>query len=269
MNAKTTTSLVLGVVALIILIAVNPFTSVGAGERGVVLKWGAVTGEILQPGIHWVTPISGSVKTFDVRLQKEEVDVSAASKDLQTVSAKVALNYHLDESQVGNIWQGIGNESLVKSKSIDPAIQEAVKATTAQYTAEELVTKREAVKEEAKALLTERLKKDFILVSELSIVNFDFSAEFNKAIESKQTAVQDALRAENDLRRIKTEAEQRVAQAQAEAQAIRLQSDAANNLNYIQLKALEVQSKAIEKWNGVLPAQMIPSGAVPFVNLTK
>lgn len=267
MTPKSIVSLVIGVVALIVLFAINPFTVISAGERGVVLSWGAVTGQVLNEGIHWVTPIKESVEKFDVRLQKEQVAVAAASKDLQTVSTEVALNYHLQENGVASLWQKIGGD--YKSRVIDPVIQEAIKAVTAKFTAEELITKRESVKEEARALLAERLQTEYIVVDDLSIVNFSFSPEFENAIEAKQTAQQDALRAENDLRRIKTEAEQRVAQAQAEAQAIRLQSDAANNENYIQLKALEVQLEAVKKWSGVLPSTMVPGAAVPFINVAK
>lgn len=262
--AKVIAKVVLGILAFSLLF--SSFTVVSTGQRGVKMRLGVVK-EVLVEGLHFKVPLIDKIVKIDVQTQKEEVEVSAASKDLQTVSSKIALNYHLEESSVNLLWQKIGKD--YKARIVDPSIQEAVKSVTAKYTAEELITKRESVKEEAKLALKDRLKNEFIIVDDLSIVNFDFSPEFNKAIEAKQTAVQDALRAENDLRRIKTEAEQRVAQAQAEAQAIRLQSEAANNEKYVSLKALEVQLKAVEKWNGVLPSQMIPNGAVPFVNLTK
>ena len=106
-------------------------------------------------------------------------------------------------------------------------------------------------------------------MDEFSIANFDFSDDYERAVEAKQVAQQNALKAKNDLDRIKTEAEQRVATAKAEAEAIAVQSQAANNDKYIQLKALEVQMKAIEKWSGVLPTQMIPDATLPFINLNK
>lgn len=255
-----------GLGILLVTLLFGSFTIISTGQRGVKMRLGVIK-EVLVEGLHFKVPLIDKIVKMDVQTQKEEVEVSAASKDLQTVSSKIALNYHLEEGSVNLLWQKIGKD--YKQRIVDPSIQEAVKSTTAKYTAEELITKRELVKEEAKLALKERLKNEFIIVDDLSIVNFDFSVEFNKAIESKQTAVQDALRAENDLRRIKTEAEQRVAQAQAEAQAIRLQSEAANNDKYVSLKALEVQLKAVEKWNGVLPSQMVPGGSVPFVNLTK
>jgi regulator of protease activity HflC (stomatin/prohibitin superfamily) len=259
-----------GVIAfalLSIIMILNPFAQVSAGERGVVLTWGAAGDQVLTEGLHMVTPIAQHVQIVDIRVQKEQVDVAAASKDLQTVNSTVAINFHPDPSKVNILWKTIGSD--YSSRIISPVVQEGVKAVTARYTAEELITKREEVRDGIKNILTERLSLSNILIDDFSIMNFSFSKGFNDAIEAKQTAVQDALTAENKLRQIKVEAEQRVATAQAEAQAIKLQSDAANNDKYINLKALEVQLEAVHKWNGVLPTQMTPNGAVPFLNLTK
>jgi regulator of protease activity HflC (stomatin/prohibitin superfamily) len=251
------------VVALVLFLILNLFVVISAGKRGIILNWGAVSDNIMGEGIHFRIPIKQKIEKLDVRTQKEQVDANAASKDLQTVSSTVALNYHLDPLKVNLLWQKIGAD--YKERIIDPAVQEAVKATTAKYTAEELITKREAVKEDIKKVLSERLQNEYILVDEFSIINFNFSLSFNAAIEAKQTAVQQALQAENDLRRIKVEAEQRVAQATAEAQAIKIQAEAITQQggqDYVQLKA-------IEKWNGILPAQFIPGSAIPFLNLVK
>lgn len=253
------------IVVLVTLPLLSPLTIVRAGHRGVVTQFGAVSGRVLGEGIHWITPVVDTVTKINVQVRKEETDSSAASKDLQSVSARVAVNYHLDATKVHLLYQEVGTD--YGAKIVSPATQEAVKAVTAQFTAEELITRREDVKTKMKDALRDALLRRYIILDDVLITNFDFSPEFNRAIESKQTAVQDALRAENDLRRIKTEAEQRVAQAQAEAQAIRLQSDAANNQNYVQLKALEVQLEAVKKWDGKLPTQMVPGSAVPFLNL--
>lgn len=261
------TAVVSVIVLVFLFVLLNPLVIVSAGERGVIMTWGAVSEQVLQEGIHWRTPIAQSVKIIDVRTQKEQVEASAASKDLQTVAATVALNYHINPDRANMLWQKIGSD--YKARIVDPAIQEAVKASTAKYTAEELITKRESVKEDIKVALRERLDKEYIIVDDFSIMNFNFSEVFNASIEAKMTAVQQALKAENDLRRIKTEAEQRVAQANAEAAAIKVQSEAANNDKYIQLKTIEAQVKAIEKWNGQLPQTFVPGSALPFINIIK
>jgi len=253
----------LGIVVLGIIF--GSFGIVGAGERGILLRFGAVTGNIKQEGLYFKIPFIERVVKMDIKIQKEEATAQAASKDLQNVSAKLALNYHLSGDKVGILYQNIGTD--YSTRIIDPAIQESVKAVTARYTAEELITKRQEVKDSVKVLLAERLGKEYIITDEVSITSFNFSSSFEQAIEAKVTAEQNALAARNKLEQVKYEAEQRVAQAEAEARAIRLQSEAANNEKYISLKALEVQLKAVEKWNGKLPDQMIPGGTLPFLNL--
>jgi regulator of protease activity HflC (stomatin/prohibitin superfamily) len=261
MYAKQIIAGIAGFIILVLLVAWFPLTVVRAGQKGVVLRWGAVTGEILDAGIHWVTPVAGAVEKIDIQIQKEEVEASSASKDLQVVTSKVALNYHLNDSQVADLWKNIGSD--FKTKLIDPAIQEAVKSATAKYTAEELITKRELVKEDIKTSLKIRLAQDYITVDELNIINFDFSSSFNTAIEAKVTAEQNAFAAKNKLEQVKYEAEQQITTAKAQAQTIKIQAEAINSQGGADYVAL----KAVEKWNGVLPVQMIPGSAVPFIDL--
>jgi len=255
--------LVVAVAVFIFLTLLWPIIIVRAGERGVVLNWGAVQGNIMGEGLHFIIPIMQSVKKLDVKTEKKEVAVKSYSKDIQTVDAAVALNYHLDPSAVNKLWQEIGAD--YESRIIDPSIQESVKAATALFTAQELIELRPKVKDEIKTQLFNRLSGRHIVVDDFSIVNFDFSAEYEKAVEAKQVSQQGALKAENDLKRIKTEAEQRVAQATAEATAIKIQAEAITQQGGKEYVSL----KAVEKWNGVLPTQMIPNATLPFIDLTK
>lgn len=255
---KIVTHSLLGLVGLVVIF--GSFRIVGAGERGVVLTLGQVSDSVWSEGLHLKLPLVQSVKILDVKTQVESIDATAASKDLQNVTAKVALNYHLDSERVNKLWQSLGSE--YKVRIIDPAIQEAVKAVTAKYTAEELITKRPLVKDDIKVALAERLNKEFIIVDEFSIVNFDFSTSFNQAIEAKVTAEQNALASKNKLEQVKYEAEQRIAEAKGEAEAIRIQAQAIQN----QGGAEYVNLKAIEKWTGVLPTYMM-GNSVPFVNI--
>lgn len=250
---------ILGLVVIAFLIVLNPFTTVGTGERGIVLTWSAYNGTVLDEGLHVVTPFSQDVVTMNVQTQKTEAAVAAASKDLQTVSATVALNFHLDVNKVGDLYQKIGLD--YENRIIAPAVQEAVKAVTAKFTAEELITKRSEVKEMTKTILAERLSRDFVIVEDIAIVNFDFSKSFNDAIEAKVTAEQSALAAKNKLEQVKFEAQQQIETAKAQAESIRIQAQAlAQNQELVKLKA-------VEKWNGVLPTTMLPNGSVPFLDL--
>lgn len=258
---KIVRDVILAIVILIVLF--GSFRIVGAGHRGIMLTLGAVGDKTLSEGIHFKFPIFQKIVILDVRTVKYEADALAYSKDIQTVDARLALNYHIDTERANKIYQEIGKD--YESRIINPAMQESLKAVSAKFTAQELIEKREEVKAEVKAQLAERLSVRNIIVDELSIVNFDFSPEYEKAVEAKQVAQQDALTAKNKLEQVKFEAEQRVASATAEAKAIQIQAEAITQTG----GAEYVNLKAVEKWNGILPTQMIPNGALPFINLNK
>jgi prohibitin 2 len=247
------------IVALLVLFWLSPLGTIAAGERGVHLRFTAVTGKVFGEGLYFLVPLIESVQMMDVKVQKYEMKSDAASKDLQTVHSVVALNFHIDPDRVANMYQDVG--LLFKDRIIDPAMQEAIKASTAKFTAEELITRREMVRDEIKAQLTARLKGRNILVDEFNIVNFEFSKNFNDAIEAKVTAEQQALAAKNKLEQIKFEADQAIAEARGKAEAMTIESNALKSNPQI------LELRALEKWNGTLP--QVTGGAVPFINLQK
>ncbi|WP_282080447.1 prohibitin family protein [Aquimarina algiphila] len=248
----------------ILLIVFKPWTQVGAGERGIVQNFGAVQDVVLGEGIHFKIPIVQTVTLIDVKIQKAMTDAASSSSDLQDVDLSVALNYHIIPDKANLVYQTIGVE--FKERIIDPAIQEVMKAVSARYTAEELITKRPAVSTEMQEALTLRLLASNISVDAFSIISFSFSQTFTDAIEAKQTAEQNALKAKRDLDRIKVEAEQTIAAATAEAEALRLQK---MNISpdLIELRKIEANLKAIEKWNGILP-HVTGAGAIPFIGVS-
>lgn len=246
------------IAVFILILVLNPFVKIDAGERGVVMTWGAVQDRVLEEGIHWRIPIAQKVVKIDVKTQKVESNAVAYSKDLQTADAKIALNYHIIPGSANKLWQEIGKD--YDERVIAPAIQEVMKQVASQYTAQELITQRVAVKEELKSGMTERLQRYYLFVDDISIVNFDFSEAFESAIEAKQIAEQSAAKAENDLKRIEIEAKQKIETAKADAESIRIQGEAlANNPTLVSLKA-------VEKWNGELPKYML-GDSVPFLNI--
>ena len=260
---STAVKVIIGlIIVLVILFIANPFIIVGAGERGVVLNFGAVQNEVFGEGIHFRVPFVQRVIRMDVRVHKSQVEAESVSKDLQDTHSTIAVNYHMLPQKAAWVYQNIGTE--YKERIIDPAVQEVVKAVTARYTAVELITQREKVRSEIKDNLNQRLSGYNIFVDDFSIINFKFSQQFTQAIESKQTAEQFALKAQRDLERIKIEAEQKVAQAQAEAEALRLQK-ANITPELVKLRQIEASMKAIEKWDGHMP--QVTSGAVPFIDI--
>jgi regulator of protease activity HflC (stomatin/prohibitin superfamily) len=250
-------------VVVLFLLFLKPWTQVGPGERGIVLNFGAVQKIVLGEGLHFRVPVMQDIILIDVKVQKAETDAAAASADLQDVSSRVALNYHIVPEKANVVYQMIGTQ--FKERIIDPAILEVVKAVTAKYSAEELITKRPAVSEAMRTALSERLMVHNIAVDAFSIVTFSFSKIFTEAIESKQTAEQLALKAKRDLDRIKIEAEQKITAARAEAESLRLQRTNIST-DLIELRRIEANMKAIEKWNGILP-QVTGGGAIPFIGV--
>jgi len=236
---------------------------VNAGERAILLTWGSPAPVAISEGLHFKTPIAQHVVLMDIRTQKYEADASAASSDLQVVSTKVAVNFHLSSEAISDLYRTVGTD--YGTKLIQPAVQEVVKATTAKYTAEELITKREIVKAGIDDALRLRLAPYGITLETTSITNFDFSAQFNAAIESKVTAMQNSLTEENNLKVVQFLAQQKVAEAGGNAKAIMLKADADAYALKVYNEQLEksnklIEYKMIEKWNGVLPMYMLGGG---------
>ncbi len=241
---------------LFLLIIFSPFTIISAGERGVVVRFGHVKETILNEGFHLKNPLD-DVFHYSVQTTKYETFASAASKDLQTVSVTLAVNYHLNPSTVNTLHQNVRGD--YQETLLSPAVQDAVKSITAQYTAEELIARRSEVSQGIETLLRERLEAYFF-VENINIVNFDFSESFNAAIERKVTAEQEALAARNRLEQTKYEAEQKIIAAQAEAESLRIQAEALAENDAL------VSLEAVRKWNGELPSYY--SGeSLPFLQM--
>ncbi len=261
---KAIVAVVLGLIVLVLLS--GSFGTVSAGQRGVKTRFGKVVGTV-DTGLYMKIPLIEHVNKMDVQTQKEQTDASAASSDLQTVNAKVAINYSIDPSKVADIYTRIGTE--YKSRVIDPAIQEVVKAVTAKYTAEQLITKRAEVTDAIQTSLKDKLVLSDISVTSVSITNFDFSPSFNQAIEAKVTAEQNALAAKNKLEQVKFEAQQKIETAKADAESIKIQAAAITSQggeDYVKLQALKA-------WDGHgCVSYCFGSNTqmpVPFLNLAK
>ncbi|MEM9981484.1 MAG: prohibitin family protein, partial [Bacteroidota bacterium] len=254
--SKTILYVVIGsiVIFLAIIFSIKTFVVVDSGKIGVVTHFGAVQKELLPEGIHAINPFKAEVIQLDVRIQKMEADATASSRDLQPVTSRVALNFYLSKEKANIIFQDLGPD--YQKTIIQPIIQESIKSATARYTAEELITKRPQVKEDVYAYIKKRLSRNNIIVTDFSIVDFNFSEEFNSAIELKQIAEQKALTAKNDLARIRTEAEQERVRAQAQADA--------QNLLQQSINEELLRLKAIEKWDGKLP---VVSSGDTFVDI--
>jgi len=255
---------VAGVVALGLFLSIFwPFGSVPAGYRGVVTTFGKPQDEVRLEGIHFLVPIAQKLNLVNVSIVRSNDQSEAASKDLQTVHTTITLNYHTNPSAAISVYRDLGNDPEIRI--VQPAVQEAVKAVTAKYTAEELISKREMVRNEIMQDLNDRMARHGMTIDEMSITNFRFSDSFNQAIESKTTAEQLKLKADRDLERIKVEANQRVAAAEGEARSLAAQRQQIT-AELLQLRSIENERAAIEKWNGVMPQYLTAGSALPFIN---
>jgi len=244
-------------VAFIFIFTINPFVQVGAGERGVVMNWGQVQDTILSEGLHLRIPFMQSVQIVSVRVQKSDVKTSGASRDLQDVGLELVVNWKINTSKVNRVYQTIGDEKAVLENIIVPAVSEMAKAATAKKTAEEIITKRQQLKEDIDKLLVTRLANYGIILSDVSIIDIRFSDEFNKAIEAKQVAEQEAKQAIFKAEQAKNDAVARVNMAEGQAKAQQLQQQA--------LSPELLQKMAIDKWNGSFPTYM--GTTLPFLQI--
>lgn len=254
---------------LVLLSLWNSVYMIGAGQRGVLMDFGKVRDDtILTPGLKFVIPYYNSVAKMDVQTQVFESETMAASFDLQDAKTRVAVNYHLNPTSVNILYRDVGVD--YHTRIIAPAIQEVLKASTSKFKAEELITKRESVKDMVQSGLSDRLMERGIIIEQISITNFEFSKVFSDAIEQKVTAQQLALKADNDLTRIKIEAQQKIAIADGDKQANILSAEGkAKEMEIIQ-KQLDksptyISYLATRQWDGHLP--QVTGGAIPLIQL--
>lgn len=249
------------VVVFVITVIFESVTVVPAGMRGVQITFGTVNPVPLDNGMHLVNPVS-TVKNINIQLQRATMEsASAGTKDMQQVHTDIVINYRLNADKVAVIYKDFGLDLV--NKVLAPSLNEAFKSVTGHYTSEELITKRDEVSAGILEHVRSKLAQFDISVDSVSLVNFGFSAEYQKAIEAKVIATQMKQKAEQDLERIKVEAQQEIEKAKGNAEAIRISAQAIQN----QGGAAYVQLKAIEKWDGNLPNVM--SGTVPFINVGK
>jgi prohibitin 2 len=241
----------------------SSFTVISAGHTGVQITLGEVNPNALTEGVHFVNPIS-VVKDIDTRMQKAQLDgQSAGTSNMQQVHTDIVINYRMSPQNLPHIYKEFGLD--IDNKILGPAINDAFKAVTGKYTSEELIVKRDEVSQAILIHLREKVAPFSIDVSNVSLVNFGFSADYQKSIEAKVIATQQTAKAEQDLRRIEVEAKSRIAQAEGEAKAIAIQASAIQSQggqNYVQLQW-------IEKWDGKLPQTVLNGSNGMMLNMGK
>lgn len=263
-KAKLILAIIILIVLVILSIFFNSFTSVPTGYVGIRTRFGKANQDIVQEGLNLQIPMIERIVLMDCRTQKAEIDCSTASRDLQEVTLKVAVNYNVTVDNAYSIYKNIGVN--YESIMISPSILESVKSVTAQYTAEELITKRSEVSDKMEESLKGKIESRGFSVIDFNITDLDFSAAYNQAIEKKQVAEQEAKQAEYELEKAKIENEKKIAEAEANAKVMQVQ-DSSTTENALKLKELEIKNKFIEKWNGNLPSTVTGDSVIPFLDI--
>jgi len=249
---------IVAVAIIAVVLIASSVKIVPAGNTGVVLTMGKVSSRIMSEGLNFKVPFIQSVKVINNKIQVIEIEANAVSKDLQTVSSSIAVNYRVGFESSASIYKNIGAD--YKTVILLPAVKESVKAVTAKYTAEQLITKRNQVGDEIKQALEGKVNEYGIVIEKFNIVNFDFSSEFNAAIEAKQVAEQNLIKTQTEQEQeiviAEAEAKKKVIAANAEAEATEKKAKAQANANNVITKSLSdklIEYEKIRKWNGELP----------------
>lgn len=257
------------IILLVILLAATSVVIVPAGSTGVLITLGKVSDNVYQEGLNFKIPFVQSVEIVSNKIQKQEVEAPAVSKDLQSVSSLIAVNYRIGLDSSASIYKNIGRD--YQSIVLLPAIQESMKSVTARYTAEELITARSQVGQEIKETLESKVNEYGIIIDKFNIVNFEFSTEFNEAIEAKQVAEQNLIKTKTEQEQqiviAEAEAKKKVIEAEAEAEAIATKAQAqadANKLLSDSLSDTLVDYQKVQKWNGELP---MATGGDPIIDM--
>lgn len=253
--------IILLIIALFILTTIIcSITTVPTGFVGIKTRFGQVQDAVIQEGFNFKLPYIEKIVKLDCRTQKTEYTMEASSKDLQKISNfKVAVNYNITKDTANDLYRKVGVD--YKSIIVEPAIQEAMKATIANYTAEELITKRNEVSAFALEALFNKLQDSGITLTALNIIDLSFSPEFDKAVEEKQIVEQQTEKAKYELEKAKVENEKKIENAKAEAEVMK-QQNAQITDQYLRLKEIENQKAMIDKWQGILPNTVLSEGGI-------
>lgn len=239
------------------------FFTIEPGEVGIVKRLWNLENDIRESGVNFKLPFVDTAIKMDIRNRKIEWKSQSASKDLQIVTSTIAINYSIDRNRVIDLYTTVWREFDIESVLIRPVIEESIKSATAKFNASDLITKRDEVRNSITTKLEDKLIERGLIINDVNIINFEFSKEFDRAIEQKVKAEQEALKAKEDLERVKFEAQQQIEKARAEAEKIKIQAAAITK----QGGAEYVKLQWIAKWNGQLPSTMLSEWSNMLINL--
>jgi len=258
--------IIVGLIIFGIITFFNSIKTVPTGCVGVKTRFGKVQDNTISEGFNFKAPYIEKIILIDCKTKKIEVTSESSSKDLQTVKVTIAVNYNVNKNTANKLYKEVGTD--YENIIISPAIQESIKSVMAQYTAEELITKRAEVSSKIHETLFNKIQNRGFDVTEFNITNIDFSDTFDQAIETKAVKQQEVETAKAELEKQKIQNEKEISVAEKDAEVMRLQNSQITE-NTLRLKELEVQQNLINKWNGQLPTTMLNDGINSLLTLNK
>ncbi len=252
--------LAVGILFIIFIIWCNPIAIVGVGERGVKVTLGRVSPRSYQEGVHFVTPFISKIKVMDVKTQKINISTEVYTKDIQQAKISYVINYNLMPQYAHQMYREVGMNYV--ENILMPVVEGNIKDVIGRWNAQDLVANRSNATNDILQKLQYQLKNRYINLTGFQIIDINYSDVFEKAIESKVTAEQEALKAKNKTVQVQEEARQKLISAQAEAESMKIRANALT-----QNKAL-VEYEAVQKWDGKMPEYML-GNSMPFINISK
>lgn len=257
--------IVITIFALLIILLINCFTTVDTGYVGIKTRFGKVQDTTIQEGFNFKVPFIEKIVKMDCKTKKIENSSESSTKDLQVANISVALNYNVQKQNANKLYKEVGTD--YESIIITPAILESIKSVTAQYTAEELITKRSEVSSNIQEAIIKKLENKNLDITDFNVTNIDFSDSFDQAIEQKAVKQQEVVAAQADMEKQKIQNEKEISIAEKDAKVMELQNQQITDKT-LELKKLEVQQALINKWNGVLPSTTLGDN-IPMLNINK
>jgi regulator of protease activity HflC (stomatin/prohibitin superfamily) len=264
MEKDITGKIVAAVIAFAVLVlTLGSYFIVSPGEVAIKTRLGRIS-DSYEEGIHLKLPLVDSIIKFSIQIRRADIKTQAFSKDLQTMNAHLVVNHRIQKGTAVSIYRNLGPDYV--NTVVDPTVQEIFKSIAAKFSAERIIADRNLLVEEINTTSKEKLMKQEIIVTDISVVDLDFTEQFLKAVEDKQVAEQQAMMSEKLVLKAKRDAEQQIAKSRGEAEALRMQREQVTPA-LIELRKVDAQLKAIEKWNGVLPGYV--GAGVPFISIEK
>ena len=251
---------ILGIIALFLVF--GSWFIVSPGDVAIKTRMGRIVDSYAE-GLHFKMPLIDSVDKFSIKVQRSDIKTQAFTSDQQTMNVIMVVNHRIEKDTIVSIYRNLGDDYM--NTIVDPKIQEIFKAIAAKYTADTIIANRAAMVAELNSVAKATLLEKQIIITDVDVVDLDFTPDYLKAVEAKQIAAQDSKKAERLVEKAKSEADQVIATARGNAEALRLQKEQITPMMLEKMR-LDITREAITKWKGDVPQYITNQTPIPFID---